>query len=181
MKVIFLDIDGVLATNMEYGKPRRKFWDKYDTAKTLRIPYPFNPDCVKIFNRIILETDATIVLSSDWRTFWDLNELDQIFKFNGVIRSPEYMTMNRKRKMSSSHADDRHWQIMEWVEEHRPYKWLVLDDLDMTYMFEQDGLSDCFLRTRDQEGLKQVKLVDKIVNFLNDEQESKTTNSEGST
>ena len=50
----------------------------------------------------------------------------------------------------------------------------------LTYMFEQDGLSDCFLRTRDQEGLKQVKLVDKIINFLNNEQESKVTDSEGS-
>lgn len=179
MKVIFLDIDGVLATNMEYSKPRHKFWSKYDSAKTLRIPYPFNPGCVKIFNRIILETDATIVLSSDWRTFWDLNELDQIFKFNGVIRSPEFMTDDRKRKMSSSYADDRHWQITKWVKEHNPDNWVVLDDLDMTYMFNEDGVLDRFFKTRDREGLKQVKLVDKIINFLNNEQKSKITGIEG--
>lgn len=179
MKALFLDIDGVLATNLEYNKPRHKFWSKYDSAKTLRIPYPFNKDCVKFFNRIILETDATIILSSDWRLYWDINEIDQIFKFNGVIRSPEFMTIDRKRKLSSSNADDRHWQIIKWVEEHNPENWVVLDDLDMSYLFNDDGVADRFFKTRDQEGLKQKNLVDKIIKFLNSEQKSKITSDKG--
>jgi hypothetical protein len=53
MKVIFLDIDGVLATNKEYMVNRTKFQTKHAEAKELRIPYPYNPQCVKIFNEII--------------------------------------------------------------------------------------------------------------------------------
>jgi FMN phosphatase YigB (HAD superfamily) len=42
MKIIFLDIDGVLATNKEFATNRTKFREKYLWAKELRVPYKFN-------------------------------------------------------------------------------------------------------------------------------------------
>jgi len=63
MTYIFLDIDGVLSTIKEYDKPRKKFWSKYDIANNLKIPYPFNEGCVKIFNEILTEFECKIIIS----------------------------------------------------------------------------------------------------------------------
>jgi hypothetical protein len=88
MKVIFLDIDGVLATNKEFATNRTKFREKYLWAKELRVPYGWNKGCVEVFNEILDATNSEIVISSDWRFHWDLDELDKIFKVNGVKKSP---------------------------------------------------------------------------------------------
>lgn len=162
MKVIFLDIDGVLATNKEFGMNRTKFQTKYPEAKELHIPYPFNTECVKIFNEILDATNAIIVLSSDWRFHWDLKDLDKIFKFNGVKKSPFAITIKTKRKLSSELEDDRSYQIKNFVDEVSPNSWVAIDDLKLT------SLGDNFVKTKDSEGLKQTGIKDKIIKILND-------------
>lgn len=60
MKVIFLDIDGVLITSKCFGASRRytqKEWPLYHADE----------DAVRNFNRILAETGAVIVVSSTWR------------------------------------------------------------------------------------------------------------------
>lgn len=160
-KIIFLDIDGVLATNKEFMMKRINFHKKYPEAKELHIPYPFNPGCVKIFNEIIEETDPKIVISSDWRHHWDLEELDKIFKFNKVIKSPEGTTGFSKRKLSSSLEDDRSWQIKNYVLSHELKTWVAIDDLNLS------TLNPNFVQTKDTEGLKQLGIKKKIINLLN--------------
>lgn len=162
MKIIFLDIDGVLATDKEFMTNRTKFRLKYPDADKLRIPYPFNKDAVKIFNEILDETDAEIVLSSDWRLHFDLEELDGIFKFNGVKKSPIAITSKHKRKMSSDLEDDRSYQIQEYKNEHKIENWVAIDDLNLSF-----SLKDRFFITRSGQGIKQTGLKDKIINKLN--------------
>lgn len=53
MKIIFLDIDGVLA--LAFGSMKRN--NKWDA-------YPFDKKAVKVLNKILKETGAEIVLSS---------------------------------------------------------------------------------------------------------------------
>jgi histidinol phosphatase-like enzyme len=72
---VFLDLDGVLATNKQYMMNQKKFQDKNPIAKKLRIPYPFDPKCVKIFNEILDATEADIVLSSDWKLHFSLEDI----------------------------------------------------------------------------------------------------------
>ena len=57
MKVIFLDIDGVLATTSCYGKGKNNKWGAY----------MFDQKAVVYLNFILSETGAEIILSSDWR------------------------------------------------------------------------------------------------------------------
>lgn len=61
MKVLFLDIDGVLNSDTFYlNRPKE--------IKCL--PYPlseFDPACVARLNRILAETKARLVVSSSWR------------------------------------------------------------------------------------------------------------------
>lgn len=61
MKVLFLDIDGVLNSDTFYiNRPK----------ETKQLPYPlseFDPACVERLNRIFSETKARLVISSSWR------------------------------------------------------------------------------------------------------------------
>ena len=161
MKIIFLDIDGVLATHKEFITNRTKFQTKHPEAMEIRIPYPFNPGCVKVFNEILDETNAIIVLSSDWRFHWDLKDLNKIFKFNGVKKSPIAITDKMKRKLSSDLEDDRSYQIKKYIDEMVPDTWVAIDDLNLS------SLGPNFIQTKDTEGLKQTGLKNKIIKILN--------------
>jgi HAD domain in Swiss Army Knife RNA repair proteins len=162
-KYIFLDIDGVLATDREFMMNRNKFIQKNPWARELHVPYGWNKDCVKIFNEILEATYAKIILSSDWRLHWNMDELDVIFKGNGVIKSPEGATGISKRKLSSDLEDDRSWQIKNYVNADVPERWVAIDDLTLT------SLGENFVQTRSSEGLKQTGLKDKIIKKLNHE------------
>lgn len=78
MKIIFLDIDGVLYTTNYY---------KYLINKNKKIRdkngYVFDPKAIKNFNDIINSTNAKIVISSTWRRM-GLNRLKEIFKERNI-------------------------------------------------------------------------------------------------
>lgn len=165
-KVIFLDIDGVLATHKEFWVCRPKYYKKYPEAEELKIPYPFNTGCVKVFNEILEKTEAEIVLSSDWRTHWTLDELDKIFKFNKVIKSPINVT-NREVASMSNLERNRAYQIGAFISDHKITNWVAIDDLDMKSYMSITGDDDKMFVTRDNEGLKQTGLKEKIIKKLN--------------
>ena len=60
MKVIFLDVDGVLAHDKTFKKSRghERLWRFY---------YQIDEDCMKLLVRVILYTGAKVVVSSTWR------------------------------------------------------------------------------------------------------------------
>jgi HAD domain in Swiss Army Knife RNA repair proteins len=176
MNVIFLDIDGVLATDKEFMRSTSNFHKKNPIAKELRIPYPFNPGCVKIFNEILEKTNFDIVLSSDWKFHWNLEEIDKIFKFNGVIKSPFSVTIENKWKFLCDLEDDRHFQIMSWVEKNKPENWIAIDDLDLTKLFMVNNLTENFFLTRSNEGIKQLSLKNKILKKIGHVQKSQKAN-----
>ena len=161
-KIIFLDIDGVIATDKEFFTNRTNFQKKHEVAGKLRIPYPFNAKAVGVLNEILEATGAEIVLSSDWRFHWDLDELDGIFKFNGVTKSPIAITSKIKRKMSSELEDDRLHQIIDFKRKHDITNYVAIDDLNMSF-----GLGDHFFLTKSNMGIKQTGLKEKIINKLN--------------
>jgi hypothetical protein len=161
-RTIFLDIDGVLATNKEYSRNRTKFHKKFEIARKLHIPYPYNPECVKILNEILQETDSQIILSSDWRLHWDIEEIDQIFKFNQIIKSPVGFTQNMHVSMSNLEKN-RINEIENYIKNHDVGSYVIIDDLDMGFY----GL-DRFVKTKDSEGIKQTGLKEKIIKILSE-------------
>lgn len=168
MKVIFLDIDGVLATNKQYMMNRKKFWDKNSIAKDTRIPYPFDPKCVKIFNEILDTTGADIVLSSDWKLHFSLVELETIFMFNGVNKSPIDITTNDVVSFNNL-VRNRAFQIGEFIQTHKITNYVVLDDLNISNYMTITNDQDKFVLTDDFEGIKKVGLKDKIIKILNND------------
>jgi hypothetical protein len=166
MKTIFLDLDGVLATNKQYMMNRKKFWEKNDIAKELRIPYPFDSKCIKVFNEILDETGADIVLSSDWKYHWNLEDLDKIFKFNGVNKSPIDTTINEDVSMGNI-TKNRAYQVGEYIQRKGITNYVVIDDLNISNYMSITGDDDKFVLTNDFEGIKQLGIKNKIINILN--------------
>lgn len=73
MKVIFLDIDGVLNPHD---------WWKRRPSRNL----PVDPEAVARLDRLIVETGAAVVLSSTWRTKQPLHQTVWMLAANGLTR-----------------------------------------------------------------------------------------------
>lgn len=71
MKILFLDIDGVLNSyrnnKKNYGRPR-----------------PFDPEGICALNKILKETGAKIVISSSWRYMYNMESMAELLMLEGL-------------------------------------------------------------------------------------------------
>ena len=191
-KFIFLDHDGVMCMRREQGTrfTKIKRWNLenpdqavyYTNQDQSHVPIEvrfddFNKvDAVRVLNEILLESDADIVVSSDWRLHCTLEEMQDFYKQMGVIKVPIGMTE------LYSHTDDfgkkgynleeqRSIEIEKYIELHKPDKWVVLDDMDLSEKFGDisgnkiTGLKN-FVKCKPSEGLKKLGMKKKIMIFL---------------
>lgn len=109
LKVIFLDIDGVLNTfGQQYGYPM------------------VDPELAKRFNRIVADTDARVVISSSWRGVMLNGHMDR-HGFEQMLRSHNvHCTVIG----CTGDGEGRGWQIRGWLsgKYDKIESWLVLDD-----------------------------------------------------
>lgn len=104
--ILFLDIDGVLV-NREVVRDRYKFYAPAVTA----------------LNRFCAIPECRIVVSSAWRVGRTTEELNKLFKENGV--GLEVIGKTRSDSFSSNRGEE----ILDWIEENNyngPY--IVIDD-----------------------------------------------------
>ena len=164
--IIFLDLDGVLATDyelfdvvtMDFHSLKENTW-----AKELNVPYPFDEDCVGVLNEIFIETDADIVLSSDWKKHWTLEQLDIIFKNNGIIKSPIDIT-SKKTISYMDHEKNRAYQIEDYVKNNNIKNFVIIDDMYISHHL--DDMKNKFVRTEGYEGIKGIGIKERILNIL---------------
>ena len=163
MKVIFLDIDGVLCLSREWGSRKRKIkrWELEggigEPPVTIRLD-DFNKMAVDVLNNIILTSGADIVISSDWRLYASLDEMKDLFHQFGVIKGPIGFTpvLQTDTKNSNIRVDE----INLWLSKHpEVIKWVAIDDMDLSEL-------DNFVKTREREGLKQCNISSKILRYL---------------
>mgnify|MGYP006283899961 CR=1 FL=1 len=166
MKVIFLDIDGVLATDKQFYMNTKNFIQKNDWAKELKVPYPFDQGCVKVLNEILSVTDAVIVLSSDWKTHWSLTELHTIFEKNGVSEYPRYKTNNEEKDWGNLEKN-RALQIENFIKEFNIDSYVIVDDLTVGDFMTLPNSKSKFVRTKSNHGLKESGIKNKILKVLN--------------
>jgi hypothetical protein len=158
MKVLFLDIDGVLCGPKE--------WDMKWKPELMN-SYPFNRKAVKILNEILSTTGAEIILSSDWRRHHDLFELNIIFDMNCVVKSPLDVipilpSISYGWGGRSSLEHDRTREINLFLKNHPEItKWVAIDDL----ILDVDNFIRC---PKEDEGIKQTGIKGKIIKFLED-------------
>ncbi len=126
MKIIFLDIDGVLATSQCFGQGKDNKWGSYR----------FDPKCVATLNFILQETGAEMVLSSDWKTHYTFQEIREIFCHNNVIKGPIGFTPHSDYYQDGFLEGGRGHEIKEWLKLHAmkdirrvDFNWVAVDDL----------------------------------------------------
>jgi hypothetical protein len=148
MKILFLDHQGVI-----HFKP--VVWPTGNPE--LR---NFDPESIKILNKIIEETDCEIVVSSDWKTWVDLPRMQSFYIQQGIIKSPIGYTPNLE--FSGDIALSRSKEILAWLKfKGEVSTWVAVDDLDMRSHLER------FVFVEDVEtGIKSNLIYNSIIKFL---------------
>lgn len=161
MKVIFLDIDGVLNTESFI----RAFWAIARRAKVDRIEAKafrravlndgygnhFDPCACTQLQRIIEETGAKIVISSSWRhsglefmqNLWKHRELKgEVIDITGTFRDGSDMGFKERA--------ERGHEIKMWLEKHPEVESYVIIDDDDDMLKEQEPF---FVQTEQMYGI----------------------------
>ena len=190
-KIIFLDHDGVVCLSDQWGtrfKKARKhmidnnieehaFTDERQRNISIRLD-DFDKKAVKILNQILAETDAEIVVSSDWKLHATLEEMQELYRLYGVNKVPIAFTP-RLEEFDEESAGLYRWkgwlerarclEIQHWLKENEVDTWVAVDDLNMSNEYLNPGLDHFVLTPRSTEGIKQSGIADKIINILNNE------------
>ena len=159
MKIIFLDIDGVLNYEEYYKRGRV---DK---------PYPLSeicPQAISNLNRICNDTGAKIVVSSSWRGD-GINYCSNILKECGFEGDVIDITGNESYYHEWA---ERGNEILKWLKDKKLYKYdsykvtdhdyvIIDDDNDMLYQ-QRHNFFECSPNT----GLTE-KMAEDIISFLN--------------
>lgn len=188
MKVIFLDHDGVICLSSEWGSrfKKTKAYSNPNPGGERDIPVEFrfdnfNKKAISVLNSILRETGAEIVVSSDWKGRCTVEEMGDYYEKQGIIKRPIDFTGNpiETNKVIWHREWDlegtRSLEIQDWLARHPEVThWVAIDDLNMAkkglhYSIEFNhewGLDNFVLIPRDNEGIKQCGVKEKILSFL---------------
>lgn len=137
MKIIFIDIDGPLSYGT-WADGKVKIME--GTAHEFTIPYQWVKDDCDALNEIIKQTNALLVVSSDWKKHYGLYQLKEIFEHYGIGRWNILDTtthFNPMRKMSSPPEWDRACEIKTWVKSFHLKNWIAIDDMPLKSSFKR--------------------------------------------
>ena len=153
-KFIYLDIDGVLSLGSEIH-PKLTKWGYVHRV---------NKKAVKVLNLILDETDADIIISSDWKDNYTFKDLQEIFiEFMGIKKTPIDTTSSSKGVTMQLLEKFRAQEILEHVDRIKPYNWVAIDDLDLSMWIAPKHFVIC---TRFYEGIKQTGKKEEIIRKL---------------
>jgi hypothetical protein len=151
MKLIFLDVDGVLNHSNAIG------WKRTDESLDWRV---IDPDCVFEINRILRETGAKIVLSSVWRLSEEGTELitECIMEGSIIGKTP---WIQKKMDMFV----DRKEEIKKWLSDNQMnIKAIAVIDDDI----DADLGDGTFFKTDFENGGLTKEIADNIIKHLNE-------------
>lgn len=136
LKIIFLDFDGVLNSEIDYR------WQVEHEGKELNDLEDISPRCVGLINGLIKETEAEVVISSTWRltrTPEQLQELLEKFGFTGKIIGVT-PSLGEYRVRGN--------EIMAWIEQNisfeerynsNLFRYVILDDDSDMLLWQSDN------------------------------------------
>ena len=192
MKVIFLDHDGVICLSSEWGgrhkKQRRAGRKLSQSIESLPVDARFdnfNKKAIDILNVILEETNAEIVVSSDWKRWASVEEMGEYYESQGIKKKPIAFTKNlgecdvpqnfpwsRQYDLEQS----RSLEIKQYLQDHPEItNWVAIDDLNMGIPqvheswgeIEMDwGLTNFVHTPKSREGIKQMGIKEQILKFL---------------
>ena len=147
-KVIFLDFDGVLATEDytdELLTTGQKIKDKFGTL--------FNPNCVNWLEWIISQTNAQIVITSSWKNYlsqWSIVRMWKCRNMPGEIIG-----------VTSSFSIYRGDEIDNWLSKHpQVINYVIIDDMDYKQFRQEQGAH--LVTTNHFSGLDKTSAYDSV-------------------
>jgi hypothetical protein len=198
MKVIFLDHDGVICLSNNWGgrSKKQKEYGRKMSQSVDELPVEvrfdnFDKKAIDTLNEILEETDAEIVVSSDWKRWATVKEMGEYYESQGIKKKPIDFTpffrdlqaagkipgyddfvWNRTDQLEQ----ERHFEILEWLKEHPEVThWVAIDDLNMGIPvstnhygdFDREwGLTNFVWTPQESEGIKQSDKKEKILELL---------------
>ena len=140
MKLLFLDIDGVMTADE-------------GTINNEKL-YSFSSSCVEVLNKILSTNNVRIILTSSWRTVFDVEKQCRIFKENGVVQLP----MGQTKDLGYKH---RNLEIKSYLENRKVESFVILDDMQI------EGFDDHFVLIDPRKGLSEeyVERVNEILDI----------------
>lgn len=160
MKIIFLDIDGVL--NTHESMYRRYFNRDVCLEEEIGLERPMYHELsyysTRLLSDIIKEVDANIVISSTWRYHWEPQEMEKIMKYfgfehdNKVIGSTDILS-----------GQPRGIEIQKWLDDNKHLgieNFIIIDDDS-----DMEHLSDKLVKTENETGFLMTHRI-KATNML---------------
>jgi hypothetical protein len=192
MKVIFLDHDGVICLSTEWGgrfkkqkKAGRKLSQSIDSLPVAARFDNFNKKAIGLLNEILEETNAEIVVSSDWKRWATVQEMGEYYESQGIKKKPIDFTKNLGDcEVPQNFQWSRQWdleqsrslEIRQYLKDNPQIThWVAVDDLNMGIpqyhesWGEMDmdwGLTNFVLTPKSREGIKQTGIKESILKFL---------------
>ena len=148
IKVLFLDIDGVLNTDRQHWHCQMNGITPVD-----EFGYEFDHKAVVNLATILEETDAEIVISSSWK-FLGLQTLQKMWKDRNLPGSILDITPD---------GDNKGWEIGEWLLKHESQVsgYAIIDDENDMQPEQQEH----FVQTNSQFGIT-LKDADRVMTIL---------------
>lgn len=170
MKIIFLDIDGVLNNETDfvevalYGHPINGEIRQLRSGR--EVLTPLNRGMLALLDTIITMTDAKIVISSTWRDEYGLSDIYNMFKAVG-FQAPRTTIIGKTEpsvvRFSSDHTYTRSSEIAEWMEDRDDIEsYVILDDISSHMFHDHD---DHLVTTDEYDGLNKLQMY-QAVNIL---------------
>lgn len=127
MRILFLDIDGVL-----------------NNHQTLKNRPQLDPYCVGVLNAICYVTHCKIVISSTWRAFHTIEEIQRMLLESGfeyptdiIDKTPDICDIRTESGLEIATSVPRGREIQKWLDEfgqHVTSFVIVDDDSDMEHL-----------------------------------------------
>ena len=135
-KIIFVDIDGPLAWGTwNNGRVKLK-----SGSQDFTIPYPWVQEDCDALNTILEETNAKMVLSSDWKKHFSFFQIRRIFEFYQINHYNLIDTTTHQdlwNKMSRPSAEwERAAEITKWVKDNKVSNWISIDDMRLDKQYK---------------------------------------------
>lgn len=121
MKIIFLDIDGVLNSNASHH-----YWKQRGYLTNLEEAKHLCPVAISNLNLLMKENqDLKICLSSAWRKVFGMNETKRVLHLMGF----KYIEKLVSQTLQTFGSRPRGHEVQEWLEDHPGFEnFIVLDD-----------------------------------------------------
>ena len=163
IKVVFLDIDGVLNTKEWHSRMTKE-------TPTDEFGFAFDPVAVENLTQIINETGAVIVISSSWK-FHGVSKLSEMWKMRGLPGTILDITPNTisDEILLNANLDKielgvcRGNEIKEWLSLHKGEvsNYVIIDDFD-DLLPEQENhtvITNTFIGITEQDAEKAIQIL----------------------